>query len=155
VTASASVASGSVLSSSIPVRTARRLWRAWGTLGLDTRGNPAFTGSQLLLNSRGLCDTTKLLTSAYLRREERLNDEELADQITEMAIEWFWPAIYRGDLEVAVEVEGETKQASIDEYPQYKPFTSCLDDRDDSVSQLDEPGNVAQKTISLNVPKKE
>jgi len=86
--------------------------------------------------------------------EERLNDEELADQITEMAIEWFWPAIYRGDLEVAVEVEGETKQASIDEYPQYKPFTSCLDDRDDSVSQLDEPGNVAQKTISLNVPKK-
>jgi len=30
-----------------------------GYLGLDTRGNPAFTGSQLLLNSRGLCDTTK------------------------------------------------------------------------------------------------
>jgi len=41
VTASASVASGSVLSSSIlGVRTARRLWRAWGTLGLDTRGDP-------------------------------------------------------------------------------------------------------------------
>lgn len=86
--------------------------------------------------------------------EERLDDEELADQITEMAIEWFWPAIYRGDLEVAVEVEGEIKQASIDEYPQYEPFTSCLDDRGDSVSQLDEPGDVAQAAISLDVPEK-
>lgn len=86
--------------------------------------------------------------------EERLDNEELADQITEMAIEWFWPAIYRGDLEVAVEVDGETKQASIDEYPQYEPFTTCLNDRDNSVSQLDEPGDVAQETISLNVPEK-
>ncbi|MDS0474345.1 hypothetical protein [Natrinema sp. 1APR25-10V2] len=86
--------------------------------------------------------------------EERLDDEELADQITEMAIEWFWPAIYRGDLEVAVEVDGETKQASIDEYPQYEPFTSCLDKRGDSVSQLDEPGDVAQAGISLDVPEK-
>lgn len=86
--------------------------------------------------------------------EERLDDEELAEQITELAIEWFWPAVYRGDLEVAVEVEGETKQASIDEYPQYKPFTCCLEERDDSVSQLDEPGNVAQTSISLNVPEK-
>ncbi|NUC73022.1 hypothetical protein HTZ84_11985 [Haloterrigena sp. SYSU A558-1] len=86
--------------------------------------------------------------------EERLDNEELADQITEMAIEWFWPAIYRGDLEVAVKVEGETKQASIDEYPQYEPFTSCLDDRANSVSQLDEPGDVAQAAISLDVPEK-
>ncbi|MFA9503783.1 hypothetical protein ACERIM_13535 [Natrinema sp. H-ect1] len=86
--------------------------------------------------------------------EERLDNEELADQITEMAIEWFWPAIYRGDLEVAVKVEGETKQASIDEYPQYEPFTSCLADRANSVSQLNEPGDVAQATISLEVPEK-
>ncbi|WP_336035959.1 hypothetical protein [Halobacterium yunchengense] len=86
--------------------------------------------------------------------EERLDDEELADQITGMAIEWFWPAVYRGDLEVAVEVNGETKQANIDEYPQYEPFTSCLNDRNDSVGQLDEPGDVAQATISLDVPEK-
>ncbi len=86
--------------------------------------------------------------------EERLEDEELADQITEMAIEWFWPAVYRGDLEVAVEVGGETKQANIDEYPQYSPFTSCLDDRDDSVSQLDDPEDIAQAAISLDVPEK-
>lgn len=86
--------------------------------------------------------------------EERLDDGELADQITEMAIEWFWPAVYRGDLEIVVEVDGETKQASIDEYPQYKPFTDCLDDRDDSVSQLDDPEDVAQASISLDVPEK-
>lgn len=86
--------------------------------------------------------------------EERLDDGDLADQITEMAIEWFWPAVYRGDLEVAVEVEGETKQASIDEYPQYKPFTSCLEDREDSVSQLNEPEDVAQAAIPLDVPEK-
>ncbi|MBV0903475.1 hypothetical protein [Haloarcula salina] len=86
--------------------------------------------------------------------EERLDDGELADQITEMAIEWFWPAVYRGDLEVAVEVEGETRQASIDEYPQYKPFTNCLDDREYSVSQLNEPEDVAQAAIPLDVPEK-
>ncbi|WP_133412368.1 hypothetical protein [Natrarchaeobaculum sulfurireducens] len=86
--------------------------------------------------------------------EERLNDEELADQITEMAIEWFWPAIYRGNLEVAVEVEGETKQASIDEYPQYEPFTNCLDNRSNSVDQLAEPGDVTQAAISIDVPEK-
>ena len=86
--------------------------------------------------------------------EGRVDDEELADQITEMAIEWFWPAIYRGNLEVSVEVEGETKQATIDEYPEYEPFASCLAERDDSVSQLDEPGDIVQESISLNVPKK-
>ncbi|PSP37985.1 hypothetical protein BRC71_08415 [Halobacteriales archaeon QH_7_65_31] len=86
--------------------------------------------------------------------EERLADDELADQITEMAIEWFWPAIYRGDLEVAVEINGETKRASIDEYPQYKAFTSCLEDHDDSVSELNEPGDVVEATIPLDVPKK-
>ncbi|MCU4802403.1 hypothetical protein OB920_18665 [Halobacteria archaeon HArc-gm2] len=86
--------------------------------------------------------------------EERLDDEELADQITEMAIEWFWPAVYRGDLEVAVEVDGETKEASIDEYPRYEPFTSCLDNREDSVDKLEERGDVAQATISLDVPEK-
>jgi len=58
VTASASVASGSVLSSSILSSNRTSIVACMGYLGLDTRGNPAFTGSQLLLNSRGLCDTT-------------------------------------------------------------------------------------------------
>ena len=86
--------------------------------------------------------------------EERLDDEDLANQITEMAIEWFWPAIYRGDLEVAVEVGDETKQANIDAYPQYMPFTNCLEDRDDSINELDEPGDVAQTPIPIDVPTK-
>lgn len=86
--------------------------------------------------------------------EERLNDEDLANEITEMAIEWFWPAVYRGDLEVAVELDGEEKQAGIDEYPQYKPFTNCLDNRCDAVNQLDDPEEVATESISLDVPEK-
>ncbi|KAB7518830.1 hypothetical protein [Halosegnis rubeus] len=85
--------------------------------------------------------------------EERLEDEELADQITEMAIRWFWPAIHRGDLEVAVELEDETKMASIEEHPQYKPFTSSLTGRNNSVSELENPGDVKQAIIPLSVPK--
>lgn len=87
--------------------------------------------------------------------EERLDDEELANRITKLSIEWFWPAIYRGDLEVSVELESETKRASIDEYPRYEPFTSCLDDRNDSVDALDEPEDVAQAVIPLDVPERD
>ncbi|TMT79044.1 hypothetical protein E2L06_19645 [Haloterrigena sp. H1] len=86
--------------------------------------------------------------------EERLADEELADKITEKAIEWFWPAIYRGNLEVTVETDTETKSASIAEYPRYTPFTTCLNDRTAATDELTEAGDVVEKPITLTIPAK-
>ncbi|MEE6211095.1 hypothetical protein U3A55_13175 [Salarchaeum sp. III] len=86
--------------------------------------------------------------------EERLPDDELADKITEKAIEWFWPAIYRGNLEVTVETESETNHASISEHPEYTPFTACLDARPDTADELDGPGEVVEEPIDLSVPAK-
>lgn len=86
--------------------------------------------------------------------EERLEDDELADEITKLAIEWFWPAIYRGNLKVSVETEDEAYDASVSEYPEYSPFTSCLDERGDETDDLEEPGDVVEKQIPLQVPAK-
>jgi len=86
--------------------------------------------------------------------EERLDDDKLAGKITELAIQWFWPAIHRGNLEVNVETEDETYEASLDEQPRYSPFTSCLGERENSVDELDEAGDVVQEPISIEVPSK-
>lgn len=84
--------------------------------------------------------------------EERYDDEELATQITNHAIEWFWPAIQRGSLEVTVETDEGTREATLEEHPNYVPFVSCLRDREEASSKLEEPGDVVDRSISLDVP---
>jgi hypothetical protein len=84
--------------------------------------------------------------------EERLEDQELAEEISELAIEWFWPAIHRGSLEVIVETNGETYRATPDSYPAYQPFTSSLDERNHAAEELNEPGDLAEATVPLDVP---
>lgn len=86
--------------------------------------------------------------------EERLDDEELADRITELAIEWFWPAIYRGNLEVTVETDDDTHRASLDEYPNFSPFTTCFKERVPGDEELSEAGDVVTQSIPLAVPPK-
>ncbi len=84
--------------------------------------------------------------------EERYDDEELASRITNHAIEWFWPAIQRDSLEVTVETEEGTREATLEEHPEYEPFVSCLRDRDRTTEKLEEPGNIVDRSISLDVP---
>jgi hypothetical protein len=86
--------------------------------------------------------------------EERLDDEELADRITELAIEWFWPAIYRGNLEVTVETDEDTHKASLTEYPNFSPFTTCFNERDSGNEELSQDGDVVTESIPLTVPSK-
>lgn len=86
--------------------------------------------------------------------EERLDDEELADRITELAIEWFWPAIYRGNLEVTIETEEDTHRASLGEYPNFSPFTTCFNERVTGDEELSEPGDVVTESIPLTIPPK-
>jgi hypothetical protein len=86
--------------------------------------------------------------------EERLSEDELADEITKKAIEWFWPAIYLGNLEVSVETGSTTKHASIDEHPEYTPFTACLDARPDTSDELSSTGDVVKEPLPLSVPAK-
>jgi hypothetical protein len=86
--------------------------------------------------------------------EERLDDNEMAEEITELAIEWFWPAIYRGSLQVTVETEAETREASLDAHSEYELFTTCLDEREETVEGLEEPGDIVETTIDLDVPPK-
>lgn len=86
--------------------------------------------------------------------EERLEDDELAKQITQKAIEWFWPAIFRDNLEVTVEAEGETYEATLETNQQYKPFASCLEDREQTVDALNKPGDIVESNIGIEVPEK-
>lgn len=86
--------------------------------------------------------------------EERLDEDELASRITELAIEWFWPAIHRGNLKVTVETEDDTQEASLNEYPNFSPFTSSLNERPNAVDELDDSGDVIEEPISLEVPAK-
>jgi hypothetical protein len=84
--------------------------------------------------------------------EERLDDDEVADEIAQQAVEWFWPAIYRGNLRVVVETPDETREAGLDDDSPYRPFRSCLDERDDVADELTDPGDVVETPIDLDVP---
>ncbi len=84
--------------------------------------------------------------------EERMSDDDLAEQITEQAIEWFWPAIYRDSLRVTVETESETREASLDEHPKYAPFTACIDGRGDNSGELEDDGDVVETAVGIEVP---
>ncbi|WP_276249281.1 hypothetical protein [Haloarcula rara] len=86
--------------------------------------------------------------------EERLDDTELAEEITDLTLEWFWPAIYNDNLKVNVETETETREASLDVHPKYTPFTSCLSERGEAVEELEEPGDITDTSIDLTVPPK-
>lgn len=86
--------------------------------------------------------------------EERMDEGDLADQITEQAIEWFWPAIYRNNLRISVETENDTYNVSVDNQSDYAPFAACLAGRSETADELSEPGDVIQSPIELDVPNK-
>lgn len=84
--------------------------------------------------------------------KEQPGVDDLADQILDAAVTYFWPAIHYGDLEVTVETPGETREADINEVPTVHPFVECVDQQFDTTEELDEPGDVAVRQIQLNIP---
>lgn len=84
--------------------------------------------------------------------EEQPSVDDLADDILEASVKYFWPAIHFGDLEVSVETPDGVREADIDEVPAVHPFVKCVDERFDADDDLDDPGDVAKKEIPVEMP---
>ncbi len=86
-------------------------------------------------------------------RETRPDLEDLADEFVEAAVKYFWPAIYRGDLNVTVETPDQTMEADVDSVPSIKPFVECFERRfSNEKRSLSTPGDVAGLDIPMNIP---
>jgi hypothetical protein len=85
-------------------------------------------------------------------RDERPDIDELADEFVEASVKYFWPALYRGDLEVTVETPEETREATVDSVPSIRPFVECYASRFADEGPLNDPGDVAGLNIPINIP---
>jgi hypothetical protein len=84
--------------------------------------------------------------------EEQPSVDDLADNIIEASVKFFWPAIHFGDLEVSVETPDGIREADIDEVPAVHPFVKCVDERFEPDGELDDPGDIATREIPLEIP---
>lgn len=84
--------------------------------------------------------------------EEQPSVDDLAEDIIEASVKYFWPAIHFGDLEVSVETPDETREADIDEVPAVHPFVKCVDERFEPDGELDGAGDIATREIPLEIP---
>ncbi len=86
-------------------------------------------------------------------RETRPELEDLATEFVEAAVKYFWPAIYRGDLNVTVETPDQTMEADVDSVPAITPFVECFERRfSDEKRSLTTPGDVAGLDVPMNIP---
>ncbi|EMA25392.1 hypothetical protein [Haloarcula amylolytica] len=85
-------------------------------------------------------------------RDERPDIEDLAEEFVEASVKYFWPAIFRDDLEVTVETSEETYEAKTEDVPSIRPFLECFKSRFTENELLDSPGDVAGLNIPLNIP---
>lgn len=84
-------------------------------------------------------------------RDARPDVDELAEEFRRSAVKYFWPAIYRGDLEVTVESPEETLEADVDSVPEIQPFVDCYRRRDEDES-LSVPGDVGGVDVPVELP---
>ena len=84
-------------------------------------------------------------------RDVRPDTDELAEEFRRSAVKYFWPAIYRGDLEVTIQSPDETLEADVDSVPEIKPFVDCYRRRDEDES-LSLPGDVGGVDIPVELP---
>lgn len=85
-------------------------------------------------------------------RDERPELGDVAEEVVEAAVKYFWPAIYRGDLEVTVETPESTVEADVDSVPAIRPFVDCYASRFTDSESLDNPGDVAGLDIPIQLP---
>lgn len=80
--------------------------------------------------------------------------DELAAEFRHAAIKHFWPAIFRGDLNVSVRTpDGEDREATIDDAPGVEPFARAYAKLFDPInSELGQPGDHAKTEVDLTVP---
>jgi hypothetical protein len=80
---------------------------------------------------------------------------ELCESFAASAARWFWPAISSGQMQVVVEGRdgsGDLFQRLVAPTPEVIPFLVAQDQDDNLNTQLSEPGQVAERLISLAVP---
>lgn len=85
--------------------------------------------------------------------EEQRGLDELAEEIRDEAVKWFWPALWRGDLRVETHTPSTTYEGTIDKVPAVEPFVQCLES--DSVEELEESGDVAKEYMDISIPDRE
>ena len=85
-------------------------------------------------------------------RDDQPEIDELAQEFVDASVKYFWPAIYRGDLEITVETPDETLEANVDNVPAIRPFVECYASRFTDSEKLQNPGNVAGLDIPIRVP---
>jgi len=79
--------------------------------------------------------------------------EELAEEIRDEAVRWFWPAVWRDNLRVRTHTPNSTYEGTIEEVPEVKPFVECLET--EPGEELDETGDVATEYIDISIPDRE
>ena len=84
--------------------------------------------------------------------EEQPSVDDLADDILEASVKFFWPAIHFGDLEVSVETPDGVREADIESVPAIQPFVKCINDRFEHNNELEAPGDIATVEIPLDIP---
>lgn len=81
--------------------------------------------------------------------------ESLATDVAREASKWFWPAMLRGDLEVAVETKEEEIQVEPDTCEDVKPFIRCIQNRNNTREVLEQPGHVAVQAPIFEIEDKD
>lgn len=85
-------------------------------------------------------------------RDTRPDLDELAREVRDAAVKYFWPAIYQNDLTVEVETPDETLEASVDSVSAIKPFVTAYEQRFDDANNLTNPSDVAGLDIPFSLP---
>lgn len=79
--------------------------------------------------------------------------ESLKRELADAAAKYFWPAMYRDELKVNVQVDSETTEVDVDDHPAVQPFVDAYANRYNGETRLETPGDVAGRDIKLNLPK--
>ncbi len=80
--------------------------------------------------------------------------ESLGRELVDAAAKYFWPAMYRDDLVVNVQVGSETTEVDVDEHSAVQPFVDAYANRYNGETRLETPGDVAGRDIEMNLPRK-
>lgn len=95
-------------------------------------------------------------------REEPREVDELAREIRDEAVKWFWPAIWRDDLRVKVGTESTTYDADITQSEEIQDFVDCLEEDTERVEErevneikLEEDERIARVNVPIDIPNKD
>jgi len=125
-----------------------------GPRPVSLRGEDAAELADDLHLTRPRSSGTSMLVVDYRdpTRDERADLETLADEFVEAAVKYFWPAMHRGDLDVRVRADGETRAADYRDVPSIEPFVECFESRYNYDQTLETPGDVAGLDIPVHLP---